>query len=133
MSAIGKFSFLIAFADQLEKAITEDHGIDRVADAVESLASSLAVLLSDSSESAGGDDDGDAESIDDIDSPGPDTPLGAALARIAELERATADVVRTRKLRAPQSADAGAGMDVGRQRRDTAVLKGGRRGKKSKK
>jgi len=133
VSAIGRYSFLIAFADQLEKAITEDHGIDRVAESVESLASSLAVLLTDSGEEAGGEDDSDADSVDDVDAPGDDTPLGAALARIAELERSgAADVVRTRKLGGGPTATAATGrVAAGRRRPRPAVLKGGRRGKKS--
>lgn len=132
MSAIGSYSYLIAFADQLERALTEDHRIDRVADAVESLASSLAVLITDSSESAGGDDGRDAASIADIDAPGDDTPLGAALARIAELERAAASVVRTRKIGGGESTSTATdrSVDVGRVGRRTAVLKSKRRGKK---
>lgn len=129
---IGSYSFLVAFADQLERAITEDHGIDRVADAVESLASSLGMLLAGGIEDPGDSDGGDDESIDAINSPGDDTPLGAALRKIAELEqRAAATVgVAKRRLTGIDTAATEGAVGTRRKRRGAAVLKGGKRGSK---
>lgn len=129
---IGSYSFLVAFADQLERAISEDHGIDRVADAVESLESSLGVLLAGISEDTGDSDGGVPEGIDDVDAPGADTPLGAALRKIAELEQRAAAAVDVTKRRVgagvPHTAEGAVGDR--RKRRSASVLKGGRRGTK---
>lgn len=125
----GNFSFLIAFARQLEEAIATDRD-DDVSESVRSLAVSVGLLLAGSSGAAGEDDGGDDEGVDDDDAPGDDTPLGAALARIKELERsagppAALDVTRRRLVGGGSIAREGeqdTPRPVGRKRRRPAVL-----------
>lgn len=127
------YSFLIAFARQLAAALNGGDSDDDVAIAVESLATSLVVLLADSMQSPDGDPAGVLEGVDDDDAPGPDTPLGAALARIAELERDRAAALDVTKRRLVGGASVTAGqLDVAGKRRRAPVLTKGakRRGKK---
>jgi len=128
-----KYSFLIGCIRQLETALVEAERDLELADYIESLAHSLGVLNTRWGVDLGDDASGDDESIDDVDAPGDDTPLGAALARIHELEQglaATVDKPGSRRVVGGGSPDQG-GLDVGRQRRKSPVLKkGARRGKK---
>lgn len=131
----GNYSFLIALSKQLQAAI-ETHRDDDVGLAVESLRVSLDMLLGGDSDSPGGYFGGPDESVDDLDAPGDDTPLGAALARIAELER---DAVHVDKSGSRRSVEPGAGLapeqPLDRKRPGPPVLRGKgkkvmRRGKK---
>lgn len=127
----GNFSFLIAFAKQLDEAIAT-HRDDEVAEYVESIRISLDMLLAGSGDGAGDDDGGDDASIDSADVAGPDTPLGIALARLAELEsRGAADVVQPRKrIGGAEPTSTGEPVAVRGGRRKPSILKGKRRGKK---
>lgn len=62
-----KYSFLIAFAKQLAKALEDDSGDDDVAIAVASIATSLDVLLADGLAEAGEDADGADDGVDEFD------------------------------------------------------------------
>lgn len=118
----GNFSFLIAFAKQLAQAI-DSHRDDDVGYACESLAASLALLDAVCGESAIGDDGGPDEGVESDDSPGDDTALGAALARIAELEHAAATAVdQPRKRRVGGATTPDGGLGVGGKRPGTAIL-----------
>lgn len=131
-----QYSFLIAFARQLANALDSDDG--DLAVTLGSLASSMALLDADWSVDLGYDDGGVPEGVDESDAPGDDTPLGAALARIAELEqRAAATVVGASKRlcgvgRISDAASGESQLDMGSQRRKPSVLKArkARRGKK---
>lgn len=124
------YSFLIAFERQLSRALDADD--IELANVLQSLAVCLELLHANFGPGVGDDDGGLPESVDDVDAPGDDTPLGAALARIAELERAAAavDVPQQQQLRrsaTPQPER----LDLGGKRRKPTVLKGAkRRGRK---
>lgn len=129
-------SYLLAFARQIAAAL-EDDSDDDIAIALSSLATSLELLKLQHGEPGGLDDAGLPESVDDDDAPGDDTPLGAALARIAELERgapAAVDVTRRRLVGGGAVTRAGeqdTPLPMARQRRQSPVLKRSkRRGKK---
>lgn len=132
MSTYGKYSFLIAFANQLEAALTRDHGLNGVTDAVESIRASLEGLLASEHVAAGEgdcDDDDVVDAEDDDDGYGP--PLGGPLPDQRE-RSASAVVVRTLRGAAGPSLAPAPGLVLGSERRDAPVLskKGARRGKK---
>jgi len=132
VSQIGKYSFLIAFADQLEAALTRDHGIDRVSDSVESLRASLDGLIAAGHLAAGqepGDDDDGVDAEDDDDGYGP--PLGGSVPDRG-LEGPHPTVVRTLRATGHVPVAPAPGMVLGGGGRKPALLtKGGkRRGKK---
>lgn len=123
------FSFLIAFARQLAAALEGD-GDDDVAIALASLATSVELLISDSGPADGGDAGGDDDGVDESDASGDDTPLGSALARIAELESALAAVDKPHRLLDGGIPTPGGELVLAGKRRKPSVLKGARRGKK---
>lgn len=132
----GNYSFLIAFAKQLASAI-ESHRDDDVGIACESLSSSLEVLHALFGTGMCDEDGGVHESVESDDAPGDDTPLGAALARIAELESGRArDVVSARRLVGGPTAAKPRGVDLGGEQQRAPVLtrpkmkRRARRGKK---
>jgi len=125
------FSFLIALARQVAQALEGD-GDDDVAIALASLATSLGMLLADGSADAGIEDSGDDDGIDSTDDDGDESPLGGALARVAELERALAAVDKPRRLVGHGAPAADSTVVLAGKRRNAAVLTKGakRRGKK---
>lgn len=129
-----QYSFLIAFARQLANALDSDDG--DLAVTLGSLASSMALLDADWSVDLGDDDGGIPEGVDDDDAPRDDTPLGAALARIRELEQSAAATLvgaSKRLCGVGRVSDAASGqMEMAGKRRKPSVLKArkARRGKK---